>query len=116
MKGKIFQAKVIWGKSRGRKLGFPTANLDIQELDIPHGVYLVNILVKNKKYKGLMHYGYRETFHEEAGVEVYIQNFNQDIYQEKIQVEILLYIRQIKKFKDSQELKKQIKEDSKYLN
>lgn len=115
MKGKIFQAKVIWGKSQGRKLGFPTANLDIKELDIPHGVYLVDIIVKGIKRKGLMHYGYKETFREDAGIEVFIKDFNQDIYKEEVKVEILLHVRRIKKFKDSQELKKQIQKDLKYL-
>jgi len=115
MKGKIFSAQVIWGHSRGRKLGFPTANLDIQELDIPHGVYLINILVGSKKFKGLMHYGYRETFHEEPGVEVYIKNFSQEIYQQRVQVEVLSYIRHIKEFKNSHDLREQIQKDLKYL-
>ena len=62
-----------------------------------------------------MHYGYRETFHEEPGVEVYIKNFSQEIYQQRVQVEVLSYIRHIKEFKNSHDLREQIQKDLKYL-
>jgi drug/metabolite transporter (DMT)-like permease len=115
MKGKIFETKVIWGKGRGRKLGFPTANLDALDLDISHGVYLVNVYVNEKNYKGLLHFGYRETFNEEISAEVFIKDFSKDIYRENVKVEILSRIRGIKKFKDSDVLRKQIEKDLKYL-
>lgn len=116
MKGKFFNANIIWGNGRGRKLGFPTANLDALDLDISHGVYLVNIYINKNKYKGLLHFGYKETFREETSAEVFIKNFNKDIYKENIKVEIVFRIREIKKFKNTNNLKKQIEKDLEYLD
>ena len=115
MKGRIFKTKVIWGKGRGRKLGFPTANLEALDLDISHGVYLVNIYIEEKKYQGLLHFGYKETFHEETSAEVFIKDFSKDLYKQNIKVEIASRIREIKKFENSKELKKQIQKDLEYL-
>lgn len=116
MRGKVFEANIICGKGRGRKLGFPTVNLDAIDLDIGHGVYLVNIYVKDKKYKGLLHFGYKETFHEEPSIEVFIKNFVTNIYKGKIKVEIVMRIREVKKFKNGEDLRKQIKKDLKYIS
>jgi drug/metabolite transporter (DMT)-like permease len=116
MRGRIFNANVIWGKGRGRKLGFPTANLDALDLDISHGVYLVNIYISKKKHKGLLHFGYKETFSEETSAEVFIKDFNRDIYKENVKVEIVSRIRAIKKFENSNELRRQIETDLEYLD
>jgi drug/metabolite transporter (DMT)-like permease len=115
MKGRIFEAKVIWGKGRGRKLGFPTANLEALDLDISHGVYLVNVYIGKEKYQGLLHFGYKETFYEETSAEVFIKDFSRDIYKENIKVEIVSRIRSIKKFENSDALRKQIETDLEYL-
>ncbi|MDD3284726.1 MAG: EamA family transporter [Patescibacteria group bacterium] len=114
-KRKVFTGNVIWGSGRGRKLGFPTANLDTKNLDIPHGVYLVNIYFKNGQYKGLLHFGYRATFHEDPSIEVFISSFDQDIYKENLKIEIISKIRDIMEFESGIELKKQIEKDLKYI-
>ncbi len=80
LKDVTFTAKVVHGEGRGRKLGYPTANLDKTDLDIPHGVYAVEVNVKGKKYSGLMHFGFKEVFNEGASLEVLIKDFNEDIY------------------------------------
>jgi drug/metabolite transporter (DMT)-like permease len=116
MKGRIFNANVVWGKGRGRKLGFPTANLDVLDLDISHGVYLVNVYIGKEKYKGLLHFGHKETFHEETSAEVFIKDFSEDIYKENIKVEVVSRIRNIRKFEDSDALRRQIKTDLEYLD
>ena len=85
------------------------------DLDISHGVYLVNIFIGKEKYKGLLHFGYRETFYGEISAEVFIKDFSKDIYKENIKVEIVSRIREIKKFENSNELRKQIETDLKYL-
>ncbi|MCD4705014.1 EamA family transporter [bacterium] len=116
MKSKIFEAKVIQGEGRGKKIGFPTANLDIVNLDISHGVYSVNVFIGEDKYKGLLHFGYKETFYGEISAEVFIKNFDKEIYKENVKIEIISRIREIKKFKDSGDLRKQIEKDLKYIN
>lgn len=115
MKLKVFTGNVIWGSGRGRKLGFPTANLDTKDLDIPHGVYLVNIYFKNGQYKGLLHFGYRATFHEDPSIEVFIDHFDQDIYKENLKIEVISKIRDIMEFASGTELKKQIEKDLKHI-
>ncbi len=114
--GPLLEAQVIWGSGRGRKLGFPTANLDIPDLDISYGVYLVRAYIGDREYQALLHFGYRETFQEEVSAEVFIKDFNQDIYKKKIKIEIISKIREIKKFKNSNELKRQIKKDLQFLH
>lgn len=110
-----FEAKIVSGKGRGKRLGFPTINLHKRKLDINYGVYLVKIYFKNKKYKGLLHYGPKKTFNEGVSAEVYIKNFNLNIYNKIVNVEIEKKIRNIKKFKSSEDLIKQIKKDLEYV-
>jgi len=107
----IFRAKVIVGIGRGKELGFPTANLDKIDLDMPHGVYLVETKIDDKKYQGLLHFGYKETFNEAPSLEIFIHDFSDDLYQEEIEVKIIKKIREVKKFKTQEELKEQIKKD-----
>ncbi len=106
-----FSAKVIKGVGRGKALWFPTANLDITDLDIPHGVYIVDIIFDSKKYRWLLHFGYIPTFQQKMSVEVYIHNFAQDIYGEILTVIIKDKIRDIIKFSSSEALKTQLQKD-----
>ncbi|NQU98807.1 EamA family transporter [Candidatus Woesearchaeota archaeon] len=115
LKGLTFKAKVMKGKGRGRRLGFPTANLDRKDFDIPHGVYLVKAKYNGKKYKSLMHFGFVETFDEAPRLEIYIGNFKGDIYGKELKVKILKRVRDVKKFETVEELKEQIKEDLKLV-
>lgn len=106
-----FKAKVISGKQRGRRLGFPTANLDRTDIDMPHGVYKAKVKAGRKKYQALLHFGYKKTFDEEASMELYIKDFKGKLYEKEVKVDINKKIRSIKKFDDKKELKKQINKD-----
>ena len=57
-----FKARVIKGEGKGRKLGFPTANLDKIDLPLNFGVYKVEAVIDDKWHLGLLHYGLKETF------------------------------------------------------
>ncbi len=111
--------KVIKGKKRGKLIGFPTANLEISPLKLlpPAGVYAVWVSYEDKKFKGALNIGTRPTFNEkELSVEVHIFNFNKDIYEKTIKIEIIKYIRNELKFSSTQELKMQIKKDCELIN
>lgn len=107
--------RVISGKGRGRKLlDFATANIETpSDKIIPlNGVYLVEIEIDRKKYYGLMNIGIKPTFKEsERTIEVHIMNFNKEIYNKKVAVNVLQKIREEKYFKHPDLLKKQIEDD-----
>lgn len=104
--------KVIEGKQNGRKIGFPTANIQIADNHklIPiDGVYAVRVLWKNKSYKGMLNIGFRPTLNGlDRSIEVNIFDFDKTINKEIIKVELLKYVRPEKKFTDLAELKKQL--------
>lgn len=108
-----FEALLINGQGRGERLGFPTINLDKIDLDISYGVYKVEI--NSGKHRGLMHFGPKETYDESPSTELYVNYNIEDIGKEKIKVKVLNKIREIKKFENSELLKKQIKEDLKSI-
>lgn len=109
-KDKKIMFKVTNGQSRGEKLGYPTINLNRTDLDIPYGVYSVEALINGNQYDGLMHFGHKETFSEPVSTEVYFREFIFDIPAE-IELGIKNKVREIKKFNNSEELKKQIQKD-----
>lgn len=112
---KRFKAKVIAGQARGRRIGFPTANLDKTNLDIDYGVYLVEAEVNDKLHKGLLHFGPRKTFNEGVSLELHIKDFDVNIYHQDVKIKIIKKIREIKKFKNIKELKKQINRDLEWV-
>ena len=106
-----FRAKVIAGQGRGRRLGFPTANLDKTDLDIPHGIYAVNLDIKSQKYSGVMHFGFRDVFNEPVSLEILIKDFSEDIYGQEIGVTVIRKIREVQKFSSSTDLQVAITKD-----
>ena len=109
------EGKVQKGKQLGQKIGFPTANIDIKDyvLACP-GVYAVRVKMKNnsKIYKGIANLGYRPTFNgKKLLLEVHLFNFSGNLYDKDLSVEFLKFIRKEKKFRNMEQLKKQIKTD-----
>ena len=106
----------IWGKvrkhnQRGKKLGFPTANIALHK-KIPEGIYISKTKVGEIVYKSVTFIGVAKTFNEKKfHAETYILDFKQDIYRKWISVELIKKIRGNKKFDSAEELVKQMKKD-----
>ena len=128
MSGKLNQAKrllgrdasilgtVVKGATRGRVLGFPTANLDPHHEAIPpSGVYIVKVRIKKKEFPGVLNIGFRPTFNKLKGhepvVEVHIFGFSKSLYGQDIEVIFLKKIRGERRFKDHEKLLSRIKKD-----
>lgn len=111
MKLASFRGKVIPGAGRGRRIGYRTANLDKTDLDIPHGIYVVDISVLGNSYRGLMHFGFRDVYDEPVSLEILVKDFQGDIYGEEMNVSIVRKIREVKNFADTAALVKAIEKD-----
>ena len=110
--------KVIHGEHRGNKLGFPTANVKPENtLAIKNGVYVSKLKLAKNTHFGVSNIGIRPTFGENTiTVETWIFNFEEKIYGMDLEVIPLYKLRSEKKFKNVEELKKQIKIDIKFAS
>ena len=108
-----FSGIVIHGLSLGRQLHFPTANLSLQQGEIPqNGVYIVAVQYLQQTYYGIMNIGTRPTTRRsERSIEIHILNFNHDIYNQQLTVEPLYFLRAEQKFANLQALQSQIEKD-----
>lgn len=108
---------VIDGEKRGRLLGFPTANVSIDEETIlpSNGVYAVVFSVDGKSYKGVCNVGVKPTFHDpdkvRPSVEVHVLDFNSDLYGKEVAIDWIVRIRDEQKFNSVDELIRQIGKD-----
>jgi riboflavin kinase/FMN adenylyltransferase len=107
--------KVIKGEKRGRKIGFPTCNIRLNDYVIPKlGVYAVKINLGNLNKDGIANVGYRPTFKGQSLLlETNIFGINKNLYNKVLNVSFKKFIRSEKKFKNFEYLKKQIKLDIK---
>ena len=107
------EGKVITGRKRGRKIGFPTCNLKLHNYVIPRlGVYSVRVKSKYFIKNGISNVGYRPTFNgQNLLLETNIFGINRNLYNKVITVYFKKFIRPERKFKDFKFLKKQIKLD-----
>lgn len=116
--GRPFSLKkrVTSGAGRGRNLGFPTANLEVEPLQaLPKdGVYATLAELEGHTFESLTYIGERPTFGERTrSVEVYILNYQGDLYGQELKVSFTQRLRDEKKFATPSELKRQITEDIK---
>ena len=110
----IYAGEVVNGDKRGRKIGFPTANLEIADhrAMLPNGAYIVRVKVRGNFYDGIANIGDNPTFKvAKRRLEVFIDNFSGDIYGEEIFVSFISKIRDEKIFSSVEELKNQLNED-----
>ncbi len=111
----MLNGEIIRGKGLGKELGFPTANLHIEEeykLIPKNGVYVVQSSLKNKLVYGMMNIGTNPTvdgLHQ--SIEVHFFDYDEDLYHQHIQVNILHWIREEHKFNSLEELKEQLVKD-----
>ena len=109
---------VVHGDKRGRELSYPTANIDLQNQHkiVPkQGVYLIKSKLKGRVVYGMMNIGTKPTFDTTIpSIEVHFLDWNSDLYGQAVQVELLKWIREERKFKTSKELQKQIQTDEQY--
>lgn len=110
------QGTIVNGYKVGRKLGFPTANIQVDEpfKIVPGiGVYAVWVYLKGKRYKGMLYIGDRPTLDngDNITLEVNILDFSGDIYDEEISVTFIYYVRGDIKFDSLDALKKQLEAD-----
>ena len=106
--------KVIDGKKLGRTIGYPTANIEVDELKLlpKKGAYIVEVYVKNKFYKGMLSIGTNPTVNgDKLTVEVYILDFNEDIYGEEITVKFRDFLHEEIKFESLEKLIERLDED-----
>lgn len=113
--------KVVSGVQEGRKLGFPTANLDVadsQQLVPPNGVYAVKVRTEHSltDYHAMMNIGFRPTFNgEEQTIEVHVMNFAEDLYGQRLHVSFLHRIREEQRFESPEALARQLEQDREYI-
>jgi len=115
---------VIKGKQLGRTIGFPTANLKIEEnykLIPKNGVYSIKSTINGETVFGMMNIGFNPTVAgENLSIEIHYFDFEADIYDQKISVSMLHYLRPEQKFDSVTLLKEQLRKDKKeaiaYLN
>ena len=108
--------KVIHGQKIGRTIGYPTANIEVDSLKIlpKKGAYIVEVFVKNQHLKGMLSVGTNPTVEgKNITVEVYILDFNEDIYGEEISVNFREFLHEEIKFESLEKLIERLDEDKK---
>jgi len=106
------EGTVIQGQSRGKNLGFPTANIQTANEIMPGGVFVSNTVINSQAFMSLTNIGQCPTFDQKGNqVETYLMNFSSDIYGQPIKVQFLKKIRDEKKFSSPLELTRQIQKD-----
>lgn len=114
----MLTGEVVHGDGLGKKINFPTANIEIPETYkiIPkNGVYLVKAIINSEIYFGMMNIGVRPTIGgKNKSLEIHFFNFKDNIYNKTISVEIICKIRDEEEFSSIDELKIQLKKDEQF--
>lgn len=110
MKRNVFHGIVVKGLQNGRKFGFPTANVQLDDAnDIETGVFAVTVSINGRNYLGMMYSGTRPTLGlATKSIEINIFDFANDIYGQKISFEIKKKVSSEHKFDNTEDLKEHI--------
>lgn len=106
------------GQKLGRTIGFPTINVEYpeQKVKLPFGVYSVSVEIENSQHKGIMNFGVKPTIKIDESkpiAEVHILDFDKNVYNKPVRINLLKWIREERKFSSIEELKSQIEKDIK---
>jgi len=111
----FFSGNVVHGNNIGKTISFPTANIKIDapyKLVPKNGVYIVKTTIENQITFGMMNIGYNPTFNgKQKSIEIHFINFNKNIYDKTLTIEMILRIRNEIKFNSVDDLKKQLEQD-----
>lgn len=111
----MLTGKVVKGKRLGRQINFPTANIQIEEdykLIPKQGSYIVSSIIDDELIYGMMNIGVNPTVNgDKETIEVHFFNFDKDLYNSKIQINLINRIRDEQKFKSVEALKTQLSKD-----
>jgi len=114
----FFTGKVVEGKRNGRTIGFPTANIEINEaykLIPKKGVYIVSSVIENRLVYGMMNIGTNPTLGDnKQTIEIHFFNFDADIYTKEISISIIEYLRAEQKFESLMALQVQLNKDKEF--
>ena len=116
----FIKGRVVEGQKIGRKIGFPTANLQINNLKLipSDGVYVVDVVVKNEVYRGILNIGTRPTVSgDERTIEVHIIEYEgKELYGETLELRFNKFLRHEQKFSSLDDLREQIRKDFNQAN
>ena len=111
----ILKGKVIYGQQLGAKIGYPTANLEVQhnhKLIPKQGIYAVKVGFENRTYQGMLYIGNRPTLNGiHQSIEVNIFDFDQMIYGQQLTIEFIQWIRGDQTFDNLEQLVTQLEKD-----
>lgn len=110
----LFTARVISGAGRGKGLGVPTLNLDLQDVprDLEDGVFACRAWIEGKEYPATMHHGPRPTFNDSRSCEVHLINAELPSPPRSVDLEVVQALRGISRFPSADALSKQMRKDS----
>lgn len=109
-----FSSLVFHGDKGGRTIGFPTINLDPSVIpqDTPTGVWAATVNIADKTYQGALYFGPKTHTNDASNIlEIFILDFNQDIYGQKVQFSLQKFIRPVLHFTSLPELTNQLTKD-----
>ncbi|QQR55235.1 riboflavin kinase [Candidatus Peregrinibacteria bacterium] len=104
--------EIVHGAGRGAAMGFPTLNVEGNFSGLEHGVYAVWVTLKKGRFKGAMSFGPQPTFKDaQVRVEVFLLDFEGEVYGEQATVEVVKKIRELQTFESVEALKLHIQKD-----
>ena len=116
MDDKVYRSKVIHGRNMGKKFGFPTVNLENPHIlsAYKEGVYAAEVSIEGKNHAGLLYKGPRLILGgTETILEIYLLDFDRDIYGQIVSFKLLDFIRGVISFPNIEDFKIQLKKDVK---
>lgn len=114
----FIEGKVVEGEKLGRKIGFPTANIEIpkDKLLPSNGIYKGKIIIDNKFYSSAIYIGTKPTFdHHEKKIEVHILDYQGELLGKEVEIILEEFIREERKFPSIEALVNQISKDIEYI-